>query len=317
MIHLKPVNDDAIVFIRSVIAQKHIKKGEKAIIDKRKECVRKGMPAPADLTYPERCHNILSSNQHFIKEYDEDFKKDKWNDVVKDVPVIANSKDKDHVEFQSLYDYSLSTIVKYREKLSLDNNGKTATCPICEASSANTLDHYIPQTEYPLYVVHPRNLIPCCSECNGHKLGKVLDDNKDRLYWDAFIDQQPTEQYLFCTVSADNQGFPKCEYDIRQGNIDDKTWNIIRRTIEDFHLKEKYMSQSKNVVNELRDNVISPIIDKHYPIEKAIELVICVSTFSENINNWKFVTKNALLESNAFKNTVISELKRLGITYKL
>lgn len=314
MIHLKPVNDDAIVFIKSVIDHKRIKRSEKTIIDKRKECVRNGDPIPPDLTYPERCHKILSSNKSFIDTYDLDFNKDKWNDIAKDIPIIANSKDNDHTEFQDLYDYGLSTIVKYMERLSRYNDGKTATCPICEVNTANTLDHYIPQTDYPLYVVHPRNLIPCCSECNGHKLGKVLYKD-ERLYWDAFIDMQPTEQYLFCTVSADNHGMPKCQYEIRKGNIDDKTWTIISNTFGDFHLDVKYMNAAKVSVNELRDKIIAPVRDSHLSLSQAIDMAKIFFTSSSNINNWDYVTKKALLDSDVFKNTVASELTRLGIAY--
>lgn len=316
MIHLKPVNDDAIAFIKSVVSQKRIKKGEKAIIDKRKECKRNGVPIPPDLTYPERCERILTANQTHIDAYDTDFNKDRWDDIVRGIPVIANSKANDHTEFQDLYDYGMSTIVKYRERLSRDNDGKTATCPICEVNTANTLDHYIPQTEYPLYVVHPRNLIPCCSECNGHKLGKVLDKD-ERLYWDAFIDMQPKEQYLFCTVSADDKGLPKCEYEIRQGNIDGKTWNIINKTFEDFLLKERYARQAKVVVNDLRDKIINPIRDKNLSVSKTIELAKIFFTTSQDMNNWRFVTQKALLDSEVFKNTVVSELKRLGINYTI
>lgn len=317
MIHLKPINDDALDFICDVIRHKGIKKGEKNIIDKRKECIEKGIPIPPEQTYPERCQKILSSNKASVEVYDKDFTKDEWNDIVAGIPVVINCEGKDHADFQDLYDYRLSVLAKYRERLSRNNGGKTATCPICEVNSANTLDHYIPQTEFPLYVVHPRNLIPCCPECNGHKLGKVLDDNKERLYWDAFIDQQPTEQYLFCTATTDSMGLPKCQYEIRQGNIDNKTWKIISKTFEDFHLGDMYSSHSISVVNELRDNVISPIRNNQYTLLKAIELVKIAYTFSENVNDWKFVTKKALLDSEIFKNTVASELNRLGIVYTL
>lgn len=317
MIHLKPIDDDAVSFIRNVIDHKKRKHGEKEIVDIRKACERKGMPAPSDLTYPERCKKIFSSNQEYVEAYDKDFKKDKWGDIVSGIPVTANSKEKDHAEFQELYSYGLSAIVKYREKLSRLNNGRTATCPICEASAANTLDHYIPQTKYPLYVVHPRNLIPCCSECNGHKLGNVLDANNDRQYWDAFIDQQPTEQYLFCKVTGDGNGLLKCEYDIVKGKVDDKTWYVINKTFDDFHFKEKYREQAKVIVNELRDKIITPIRDSHLSLTQSIEIAKMFFTSSSNINNWEFVTKKALLESDAFKGIVAAELSRLGISYTI
>ena len=314
MIHLKPINDDALDFIDDVIRHKSIKRGEKIILDKRRECERKGVSVPSEQTYPERCQTILNSNKSFIEAYDKDFNKDEWNDIVAGIPVVTNDIDKDHAEFQDLYDYRLSVLAKYREKLSRDNGGRTATCPICEVNSANTLDHYIPQTEYPLYVVHPRNLIPCCSECNGHKLGNVLDENKNRFYWDAFIDIQPTVQYLFCTVTAEGNGLLKCDYDIVKGDIDSRTWSIISKTFNDFRLKERYREQAKVVVNELRDKIITPIRDSNISLAESIRIAKIFFTSSQNINNWEFVTEKALLASDHFKNVVTSELIRLRIS---
>lgn len=314
MIHLNPIDDDAISFIKDVIKRKKRKKGEKAIDDTKKICAKKGILAPPDLTYPERCYKIFTLNQEYVNAYDKDFKKDQWDDIASGIPAIANSEKKDHEEFQDLYSYSLSAIVKYREKLARINNGRTATCPICEASASNTLDHYIPQAKYPLYVVHPRNLIPCCSECNGHKLENVLDDKSERFYWDAFIDIQPTVQYLFCTVTAEGNGLLKCDYDIVKGDIDSRTWSIISKTFNDFRLKERYREQAKVVVNELRDKIITPIRDSNISLAESIRIAKIFFTSSQNINNWEFVTEKALLASDHFKNVVISELIRLRIS---
>lgn len=315
MIQLKHIDDNAIEFIRDVINHKQNKKEDKSIIEKRNECKRKNTPQPLDKVYKERCLETLTNNKSFIEAYDTDYAKDKWNDIVPGIPHAVNNKDNE--EFQDLYSYSFSPIVKYRERLDRDNNGRTATCPICEASAANSLDHYIPQTEYPLYVVHPRNLIPCCTECNGHKNEKIIDDNKDRLYWNAFIDEQPTEQYLFCSISTSSIGLPKCEYEIRQGHIDNRLWKIITNTFEDFQLIKKYRIQAKDIVNKLRDKIITPVRDSSYSITKAIEQEKVFYTSSANINNWVYVTEKALLFSDIFKNTIATELSRLGIKYTI
>jgi 5-methylcytosine-specific restriction endonuclease McrA len=43
-------------------------------------------------------------------------------------------------------------------------------CPNCNHRQANTLDHYLPKSEYPILSVSPINLIPSCSNCNTGKL---------------------------------------------------------------------------------------------------------------------------------------------------
>lgn len=49
-------------------------------------------------------------------------------------------------------------------------------CLYCGVSLANTLDHYLPKAEFPLLVISPNNLIPCCSVCNT-QLNSVYDKN--------------------------------------------------------------------------------------------------------------------------------------------
>lgn len=42
-------------------------------------------------------------------------------------------------------------------------------CPICGTGTPTNLDHYLPQSRYPLLVVAPLNLIPSCKDCNFNK----------------------------------------------------------------------------------------------------------------------------------------------------
>ena len=42
-------------------------------------------------------------------------------------------------------------------------------CPLCSHRLVETLDHYLPKSEYPRLVVSPVNLIPSCTDCNRAK----------------------------------------------------------------------------------------------------------------------------------------------------
>lgn len=42
----------------------------------------------------------------------------------------------------------------------------SSMCLYCGVNIAGTLDHYLPKAEFPLLVISPNNLIPCCSMCN-------------------------------------------------------------------------------------------------------------------------------------------------------
>lgn len=67
-------------------------------------------------------------------------------------------------------------------------------CPMCGIGTANTLDHYLPKTFFPIFSVTPNNLIPACEWCQGEKWeyypttegGQLLHpyfDNMDNDVW--------------------------------------------------------------------------------------------------------------------------------------
>lgn len=68
-------------------------------------------------------------------------------------------------------------------------------CPSCgEAGSPNTLDHYLPISEYPHFSIIPINLFPMCDACQSGKSALTGDlvDPKYFLhpYFDDFMDGQ-------------------------------------------------------------------------------------------------------------------------------
>ncbi|MBB1429474.1 HNH endonuclease [Pseudoalteromonas sp. SG43-4] len=47
-------------------------------------------------------------------------------------------------------------------------------CPFCKVGIVETLDHYLPKARYPLFSVHPTNLVPSCTDCNKGKGSTVI-----------------------------------------------------------------------------------------------------------------------------------------------
>ncbi len=72
------------------------------------------------------------------------------------------------LQLMNLYtDYMVKTTGPSRD---IYDNLLTAAgglCPLCGGlGQARTLDHYLPKAIFPAYSVHPRNLVPCCRDCN-------------------------------------------------------------------------------------------------------------------------------------------------------
>ncbi|MEH0716202.1 hypothetical protein H4F24_01275 [Vibrio alginolyticus] len=60
-------------------------------------------------------------------------------------------------------------------------------CPLCGIGSVSTLDHYLPKARYPLYSVHPCNLVPACMDCNKGKGSSVLNSNVEEPLHPYFV----------------------------------------------------------------------------------------------------------------------------------
>lgn len=85
------------------------------------------------------------------------------------------------------------------EELKVTANGK---CPLCGGvGHVRTLDHYLPKANFPLYSVLPKNLVPCCRDCNTEKLNSfalTADEQTLHPYFDA--DRYFTERWVDAIV---------------------------------------------------------------------------------------------------------------------
>jgi len=62
-------------------------------------------------------------------------------------------------------------------------------CPYCGIGTVNTLDHFLPKTHFPAFVVTPNNLVPACEWCQGEKLEYFASVEEEQLlhpYFDYF-----------------------------------------------------------------------------------------------------------------------------------
>lgn len=49
-------------------------------------------------------------------------------------------------------------------------------CPYCGIAQPNTLDHYMPESQYKALAVCRMNLVPMCGRCNNYKLAKPYEN---------------------------------------------------------------------------------------------------------------------------------------------
>lgn len=47
----------------------------------------------------------------------------------------------------------------------IKNSGRARVCLYCGARNAETVDHYLPRSEYSQFAITPANLVPSCDKC--------------------------------------------------------------------------------------------------------------------------------------------------------
>lgn len=130
----------------------------------------------------------------------------------------------------SLYSFDAAPFRNLMNQLTTNEHGQVdKACPFCTINSSNTFDHILPQSVFHEYAVHPLNLIPCCSECNGHK-GTEWTTGNALKFLNLYQDDLPNVQYLFVTLNVVD-GVLKAEFNVQNtGNIDPALFERIKTT---------------------------------------------------------------------------------------
>ena len=261
------------------------------------------------------CKKLVDTHCEYIDEYDKNFISNELENLVGNHPTL-NKEDAD--AFKSLYGYDRAAIAKLRHRLLTDENGhENDYCPICEVNLVQTMDHFIPKAQYPLFAVHPKNLIPSCQTCNQHKSEKILDNSGKRYYWNTFLDVVPTAEFLHCRIIEQN-GLPSAKFFLQQGTIDNDVFQLIKNTMEGQKVLETYESGSKAEIQ----NFIKYAV-RYVTRDKCTHtLAYCIQQISDEHdlwaenNSWKDVLGKALLKSPIFSKCLKEELKRHVIPFK-
>lgn len=260
------------------------------------------------------CQAIMKSHGACVSEYDKAFDCNRLEKLIGTHPTLSTEEKN---VFKSLYSYDRVAIVKLRHELLTDNDGyENEYCPICEVNLVQTMDHFIPQAQYPLFVVHPKNLIPCCQTCNQHKSEKTLDDNGKRYYWNAFLDTIPTDEFLHCRITERN-GLPFAKFYLQQGKIDANTFRLIKNTMEGQCVLKTYEAGSGAEIQLITNCTVRYIKNDNctHTLSCCIQQVREQNSCYAETNNWKNVLSKELLMAPVFIKCLKEELTRRNIPF--
>lgn len=252
---------------------------------------------------------LVSINEAEIVKYKEAFDKDSFSDVPQGVPVAIKGAKEDCDAMASLYGFKRKEISRLFMEVLSPNGHFNDICPVCGALKCTTFDHYLPRSQYQLFAVHPLNLIPCCTECNKHKSTTFMTVSGHHKYWNAYLDYDVTEQYLFCEIT-ENNGMPKATFKIEKGKLDDDIFAILDKTFHDLKLGQTYQSSAGYEIDDFVSICCSFYRkNRQFTLDECLEL-IADTIPDKDVNNWKNVLKKALIVSPIFKKSVQNELAR-------
>jgi len=246
-------------------------------------------------------NSLLALNltiQQCYQTYDDHFQANTLEQVAGN-PVIAGQAE----SLLKLYEYKTKVIRDFRKALAESQERPVRyTCQSCGLEAIESLDHILPKTDFPEFVVNPYNLLPACSKCNGHKSFAWIENGR-RLFLNLYTDQLPPSQYLFVNVFM-NAGDIDFEFYLNNHNgvIDANLFSLITSHFSRLHLFERLRLKSIGQLTELENSIRSRLDNLDLPSILA-EVTACAEKNKQSYgaNYYKSIMEIELASSQLFQ----------------
>lgn len=168
-------------------------------------------------------------------------------------------------------------------------------CPVCAHGRPDSLDHYLPKTEFPSLCITPSNLIPCCSYCNRSKSDDFPEYAVSQTFH-SYFDDFDEIQWL-AAEACDTYPITFRYYVNSKIGLSPVALNRIFKHFNDFKLKTLYETQASQEFSFIEHQIEERFLDGGTP-EVERHLCECFeSAFSFRRNHWKTAMYRALTEN--------------------
>lgn len=248
--------------------------------------------------YKDRIWSLTPQLHNFYMLYDRYFE-DKILNTICSSESINSEQKKDLLK---LYTYRSAPFVKLKNTITTLPSGREInTCQYCTINSVNTLDHIAPKDSFPEFSVHPKNLIPVCSECNSYKSSKWLR-NGEFEFLNLYFHILPMQQFLFVNIKYINSTFA-VNFSLDNSNdIDPTLFNIISNHYSNLNLIQRFERKSNEVISEFANSILG-VLTK-LSLDEALECIkktVLLQKESLGFNHYETILKMELCEGDAFK----------------
>lgn len=245
---------------------------------------------------------LISINQMIYLEYENFNDKFESNTLHHLKPNISFNDYNNNL--QTLYKYTSYPIQKLRKAIQASNPDTiSSTCQNCTVDTLNSMDHILPKSKYPEFIVHPRNLIPSCTTCNSIKNNLIAEGDYQPLL-NLYIDILPKEQYLFAIISLDEYEELDFIFELRNENcnINEHLFSVLENHFTKLKLLYRMKLKAIELLTAFKNEMKN--FSKAFPFDEVIKIQML--SVEENLeaygdNHWQYILQKSLLESPLFK----------------
>jgi len=174
-----------------------------------------------------------------------------------------------------------------------------ATCPYCGQRKVTTLDHFLPKSEFPSFAISPRNLVPCCSDCNKSK-GSSYAEQADDQFIHPYYDKTDHHPWLVADV-VESAPIAVTFRVVHHSEMDDATFIRIKNQFNELQLGQLYASHAAEELSNLR-HVLSVLMKLSGSTAVYTYLSETAESYADNQpNSWNTAFYTALAQSRWFR----------------
>jgi hypothetical protein len=177
------------------------------------------------------------------------------------------------------------------------------TCPMCGSKHRGTLDHYLPQSSYPIFCLYSKNLVPAC-KCNSLRNDKLMGTSPGERVLHPYFDNC-LSQRLVKAKFEDIGEVPRIVVELsvdethpEYSAIKYHFENIVKKTAVVGYLGNlwsKLCQKPSLVIREFRHN----ITDRNQLRQILLEERGIVDELHDGKNNWDSIFISGLLDPEA------------------
>lgn len=203
---------------------------------------------------------------------------------------------------------STNDLSEMKKKIMENQDNETmGFCQYCGINSPNSFDHYAPKEKFPEYCILPKNLIPCCRECNGKK-SSIWIQYGNRKIINFYYDKIPDEILLYSKILYEDD-IPIALFELKyKDHINKYFFNLIQSHFQILNLYRRYTERSTSEISLIKEMIVYFYNDDKLTEDLVIKyLNNHASSMRKNRgkNYWKAALYNGLSSSDAFIQNIL------------